>query len=276
MSNRARRILGLSIGCLALVLPDAPRAQQQNADKALQLEQDIATLKRDVNLLARELDRISGQFNQRTHASSANSAPQRTPPPPPTTVDTHGELFRGSNGATIAIIEYSDFECPFCGQYEREAYPQIFDTYIKTGRVKLFFRNLPLPMHPHALAAARAAHCAGEQGKYWEMHDSLFAKQTALSDPALLDRAKTLGLDESRFSECFSSDKYSDELRKGMAEAQRLGIDGTPTFYIGTIDPSGDVVNISKRIVGANPYEVFQFALDEVLATKSQETISTY
>ncbi len=155
------------------------------------------------------------------------------------------------------MIEYSDFECPFCGGFEQQTYPQLFENYIKMGEVKLFYRDLPLPMHPHAMHAARAAHCAGEQGKYWEMHDSLFAKQNALSDPALLDRARTLGLDTQKFGECFASDRYKDDILKSIAEAQKLGVQATPTFFIGTIDSNGDVVNISKRIVGAKPYADF-------------------
>jgi predicted DsbA family dithiol-disulfide isomerase len=126
------------------------------------------------------------------------------------------------------------------------------------------------------MSAARAAHCAGDQGKYWELHDSLFAKRAALSDPVLLDSAQNLGLDTNKFSECLSSDRYTDDIRKSMSEAQTLGIDGTPTFFIGTVGPDDDVVKISARINGTNSYETFASSLEAALATKSQEAVSAH
>jgi protein-disulfide isomerase len=268
-----KSVVKLSLMSIPILMPCLDGYAQQPEQTDNQLKMDISTLKNDINALEDAQRKIIDQLDELKRLLPANTrtqtVPQASPSLLPSRLNIRGEGYRGESSARLAIIEYSDFECPYCGQYERNTSPQVLENYIKTGKVKLFYRDLPLPMHLHAISATRAAHCAGEQGKYWKMHDSLFANQTALSDPALLDRAKTLGLDASRFNECFSSDKYSGELRKGMAEAQGLGIDGTPTFYIGTIDPSGDVVNISKRIVGAHPYEVFQSALDEVLAAKS-------
>lgn len=123
--------------------------------------------------------------------------------------------------------------------------------------------------------AARAARCAGEQGKYWEMHDSLFAKQNALSVPALLDRAQTLGLDTAKFTECQSSEKYTEDIQKSVSEAQKMGIDGTPTFFLGVVESSGDVT-ISKRFAGTAPFDVFQSELDALLASKSQIAVSAH
>lgn len=229
------------------------------------IQQDISSLKRDVAVVLAQQRQILDQLTELKRVLPAAGRPR---PQAPSTLDIHGQIFRGDSAASAAIIEYADFECPYCGQYERNTSAHILEKYIKTGKVKLFYRDLPLPEHPHALSATRAAYCAGEQGKYWEMHDSLFANQMTLSDPALLDRAKTLSLDAIKFSECFSKNKYSDDLRKSVTDAQGMGIDGTPTFFIGTIDPKGEVVNITKKIVGAHPYEVFQSALDEVLASK--------
>lgn len=204
-------------------------------------------------------------------AAAVRPAPGPQPPQPLSALSTLDEAFRGASDASVAIVEYADFECPYCGQYERDIYPQISRDYIETGKVKYFFRDLPLPMHPHAMQAARAAHCAGEQGKYWEMHDSLFGRQNALSDPALVDRAQTLDLDVNKFTECFSGRRYTEDIQKSMSEAQRIGIDGTPTFFIGTVEANGDVVKIAKRIGGAAPYQVFKSVLDALLAPKSPD-----
>jgi protein-disulfide isomerase len=237
------------------------------------IQEDMSAVKRDLAVLLAQQRQMIDQLNELKRVLPAAGRPR---PQAPSTLDVHGQIFRGDGAARVAIIEYADFECPYCGQYERNTSSQILEKYIKTAKVKLFYRDLPLPEHPHALSATRAAYCAGEQGKYWEMHDSLFANQLALSDPALLGRAKTVALDTNKFSECFSSNRYSDELRKSVDEAQRMGIDGTPTFFIGTIRPDGNIVNINKRIVGAHPFEVFQSALDEVLASRSQETVSAH
>jgi protein-disulfide isomerase len=249
--------------------------QAPQSRSTIDLQQDISNLKRNVKTLLAEQQQIIEQLNE-LRRQLPTSVSARPAPLLPATLSVRGDLFKGDAPARVAIIEYSDFECPFCGGYERETSPQIFDNYIKTGKVKLFYRDLPLPMHPHAMSAARAARCAGDQGKYWEMHDSLFAKQNALSDPTLVDRAKTLGLDTNKFSECFSSDRYADDIQKSIAEAQKLGIGGTPTFFIGTIDSNGHVVNISKRIIGARPYADFQAALDEVLNSNSQQAVPTH
>lgn len=249
----------------------SPLSSQVEQPAVPDSRQDIAALKNDLRTLLAQQRELIGQIDQLKQYLSVNVSTRTTPqlPSQPRTVGVRREAFRGDNTASVALVEYSDFECPFCGGYEQQTYPQIFDNYIKTGKVKLFYRDLPLPMHPHATQAARAARCAGEQGKYWEMHDSLFAKQNALSDPALLDLAKTLGLDTQKFGECFSSDRYKEEIQKSITEAQKLGVQGTPTFFIGTIDANGDVVNISKRINGAKPYADFQAALDEALASKT-------
>jgi protein-disulfide isomerase len=261
--------------CFALSQSGNAHAQSNSKD---QPQGDLSVLQTDVTAIQAEQQQIITRLDELKQLLQVNSraaTPGAMPgPQPPSTLDIRGEQFEGGSAARVALIEYSDFECPFCGGYERETSPQIFDNYIKTGKVKLYYRDLPLSMHPHALQAARAARCAGEQDKYWEMHDSLFARQNALSDPALLDRAKTLGLDTQKFGECFSSDRYRDDIQKSLAEAQKLGIQGTPTFFIGTIDSNGDVVNITKRINGAHPYADFQPALDEVLNSNSQQAVS--
>jgi protein-disulfide isomerase len=126
------------------------------------------------------------------------------------------------------------------------------------------------------MSAARAAHCAGEQGKYWEIHDNLFANQAALGLNDISDRARGLGIDVEKLSECLSSDKYTDDIRKSVSEAQTLGIEGTPTFFIGVIAENGDVVKIEKAIKGGVSFEVFKTILDALLASKGQDTVSAH
>jgi protein-disulfide isomerase len=261
-----------TVNCYALA--NAQEKRPNKTDHSRVPRDDVVSLETDLKALEAEQHQIIEQLNE-IKGLLSTAAGGRPVSPPPTTLSIQGENFRGNSGASVAMIEYADFECPFCGKYAREVYPKILDEYVKTGKVKLFYRDLPLPMHPHALAAARAARCAGEQGKYWEMHDSLFASQTALSDSALQDRAQTLGLDTTEFKRCLSSGKYADEIQKSLSEAEKLGVRGTPTFFLGTVDPNGDVVKIGKIIVGARPYETFKAALDDLLGSKSQATNSS-
>jgi protein-disulfide isomerase len=231
--------------------------------------QDLSILQKDVKTLQAQQQQIIGQLNEikQLLAASAAGRPAPQPPAPPSALTMQKEAYRGDSGAAVAIVEYADFECPYCGQYEHEVYPQLFKDYIQTGKVKYFFRDLPLPMHPHAMGAARAARCAGEHGKFWEMHDSLFAKQNAIRDVDMPGRAQELGLDTAKFSECLSSDRYTGEINKSAAEAQKMGIGGTPTFFIGKIDSNGEVTNL-KTIIGAHPYDVFKSVIDDSLAAK--------
>jgi protein-disulfide isomerase len=226
------------------------------------------TINDQIKALAEQQQQILSSLNDIKQFLAANAAVRPQPPMPPATFSTQDEAFRGDSSATVAIVEYADFECPYCGQYEHEVYPQISEDYIQTGKVKYFYRDLPLPMHPHAMIAARAAHCAGEQGKYWEMHDSLFAKQNAIRDVDMPGRAQELGLDAAKFSECLSSDRYTDEINRSGAEAQKMGIQGTPTFFVGRVDPNGDVTNL-KMIVGTRPYGAFKSAIDDALGSSA-------
>lgn len=240
---------------------------QAQTEKQEQPQDELSTLRTDIRALQAEQQQIITRLEELKHLLQPNGQPIRSESP--TALDIRGDNFRGDGGARVAIIEYADFECPYCGDYERKTFPQLLSDYIETGKVKYFYRDLPLPMHAHALPAARAARCAGEQGKFWEMHDSLFARQDALSAPAVLDRARTLGLDKEKFSECLSSEKYTADIQKSASEAEKMGIDGTPTFFLGLVKQDGNIA-IDKRIQGSAPFAVFKSEIDALLASNSK------
>jgi len=265
---RTLAIALLFIDCVGFTGP--ARAQERAETHNAQLEEDISTLKRDINVIASEQRNLSEQLRELKDLLAANAVARPTPQPPtpPSALTLHDETFRGQNSATVAIVEYADYECPYCGQYEHDVYPQVSRDYIQTGKIKYFFRDLPLPMHPRALGAARAARCAGEQGKYWEMHDSLFAKQNAIRDVDMPGHTQELGLDTTKISECLVSDRYTDEINKSIAEAEKMGIGGTPTFFIGKVDPNDEVTNL-KMIMGWRPYEDYKSVIDGLLIAKN-------
>jgi protein-disulfide isomerase len=168
----------------------------------------------------------------------------------------------------VAVIEFSDYQCPFCGRYSKDTYAQIENDYVETGKIKYVFRDLPLPFHNQAFKAAEAAHCAGEQGKFWEMHDLLFHNQTALTPEQLPAYAKDLGLSEGPFQQCLDTARFAADIKKDIADAGTVGVSGTPTFLIGVVQPGDGRVKVVKKLVGAKPYAEFKAAFDSLLTTQ--------
>ena len=152
--------------------------------------------------------------------------------------------------------------------------PQLKEEYIRTGKLRYVFRDLPLEqIHPHAFKAAEAANCAGEQGKFWEMHNHLFANYRQLAPASLATYAQAVGLDMTKFTPCLDSGKYVGEIRKDMADAVRAGVQSTPHFIIGVVNaknPRDPNIRVVKVIGGAQPYPVFKAAIEEALAEVDQ------
>ncbi len=136
---------------------------------------------------------------------------------------------RGSVMAPVTIVEFSDFECPFCGR-AHEPLTRAVEEF--PGQVRLIFRHFPLSMHEHAAAAAVAAEAAGAQGKFWEMHDQLFAHQSALGPTDIARYARAIGLDMDRFAADFEDEELRARIDRSRAEGQRVGVDSTPTIYV--------------------------------------------
>ncbi len=161
----------------------------------------------------------------------------------------------GKEDAPVTMVEFSDYECPFCGRHFSETYPQIKKDYIDTGKVKLVFRDFPLSFHPNAQKAAEAAECAGEQGKYYEMHDKLFSNQQALDVASLKAYAQQIGLKAADFNKCLDDGKMASEISKDASEGASYGVQGTPALFIN-----------GRLISGAQPYAAFKAAIDAELA----------
>jgi protein-disulfide isomerase len=161
---------------------------------------------------------------------------------------------RGPANAPIEIVEWSDFQCPFC-QRVGPSLKQVFDTY--GDRVKLVYREYPLPNHPNARPASEAGQCANEQGKFWPMHDKMFANQQRLGTNDLKQYAAELGLDTATFNACFDSHKYAHVVEADIAAGNEAGVNGTPALFIN-----------GRMISGAQPFETFKKIIDEELESK--------
>jgi protein-disulfide isomerase len=175
--------------------------------------------------------------------------------PPRYTVATAAiDPVRGAASAPVTIIEFSDYQCPFCARVN-PTLEQVRKTY--GDKVKIIFKDFPLPNHPQAPKAAEAGHCAGEQGKYWEMHDQMFANQRALNVPELKQYATALGLDAAKFNQCLDSGKHAGLVASGTAQGEKMGVNSTPTLYVN-----------GRPLIGAQPFEAFKQIIDEELSRK--------
>ncbi|MFH1770643.1 MAG: thioredoxin domain-containing protein [archaeon] len=162
---------------------------------------------------------------------------------------------KGDPNAPVTIVEWSDFECPFCARFYTETLGQIQTNYIDTGKVKLVYRDFPLSFHQNAQKAAEAAECAGEQGKYWDMHDKLFEDGVTGGVTAFKQYAADLGLNTANFNSCLDSGQMTSEVQQDMRDGSNAGIRGTPGFII-----NGQLVS------GAQPYAAFEQAIEKALA----------
>jgi protein-disulfide isomerase len=212
---------------------------------------------------------VRGSWSSPTSAPSRaqQAAPPRAAPLPDEPISLRGAQLQGSRTAPVAMIEYSDFQCPYCGRFARDTLPGLERSYVQPGKVLFAFREFPLEsIHPFALAAATAAECAGEQGQFWKMHDLNFADQAHLDDDALRAHAKTGGLNAEQFDRCRkgAADKVQADEKAGTA----LSISGTPTFFFGRLEPDGRV-KIVTRLSGALPIAQFSATLDAMLEPSS-------
>jgi len=167
-------------------------------------------------------------------------------------VTSAGHPSTGGKNAPVTIVEFSDFQCPFCRGAENSI-KAVRDKY--GDKIRLIYMDFPLGMHPHAMEAARAGRCAAEQDKFWQFHDAMFADQSKLAAADLKATAQKLGLDIKQFNACFDQAKPDTGIRQDMAQGQSLGVTGTPTFFIN-----------GRELVGAQPAPKFNEMIDEELA----------
>jgi protein-disulfide isomerase len=169
----------------------------------------------------------------------------------------------GRNDAPVTIIEFTDYQCPFCQRFHLTAFEEVKRNFVDTGKVRYVSRDLPLAMHPNAMSAAHAARCAGEQDKFWEMRHRLMVNASQLGMDRYNALADELKLDRTRFDKCLAEERYKAEIVKDMSDAAAAGVTGTPSFVIGRAVGEGIE---GARVVGALPYSTFDAKLKELLA----------
>ena len=224
---------------LVVLLPMLPLAA---ADKGISHEQADEILKelRQIRELLEKQQAAAPQTGQQQVARAD--------------VSIQGAYSLGSKDAPLTMVEFTDFQCPFCQRFHVQTFAELKKNYIDTGKLRFVSRDLPLDFHPNALQAAQAGRCAGEQGQFWAMRDRMNANPDKLDMASLADDAQDLKLNVAKFRTCIESGKYKDAIRADSQVAEKIGANGTPSFVLGKSKP--DSVE-GELIIGAMPYEVF-------------------
>jgi protein-disulfide isomerase len=193
------------------------------------------------------------QIRQLLQQQTAKNAPQE-PPAQKAKLSLDAMPMLGVKTAPITIVEFTDYQCPYCQRFHVATFPELKKNYIDTGMVRFFSRDMPLDFHPNAMRAAQAARCANEQGKFWQLRDVMGANPNNLDLESILKFAGDLKMDAGALRACIASDKYKTIVQKDLLEAMSIGATGTPAFVVGRTTPEG--VD-GELMLGALPYEMF-------------------
>jgi len=255
------RVLGMSI-VVSFLLAAGP-ALAKTSDELKALQKEVQALQQGQVQMQKDLAEIKSLLQQRAKSAPAKQAFT------PTDIQLGKPPYKGNYDAPVTLMEFSDYQCPFCKRHANNVMPQLIKTYVDTGKVRFIMREFPIEnLHKRAIPASEAALCAGDQGQYWAMHDSLFTDQKAMSDENLQQQAADLGLDVPAFSACMKENKFMDQINTDMAEGRKLGISGTPSFVVGLTDPKDpSKVRFTRFIRGAQSLQAFSAAIDELLKT---------
>jgi len=241
-----------------LLIAALPLAAQKKGATAPPADQTITRDQADE--IIKELRQIRQLLEKQGKAAPAEDQPVRAK-----ITDLTGVNMLGSKDAPITIVEYTDYQCPFCQRFHLSAYPELKKQYIDTGKVRFFSKDLPLDFHPNAMRAAQAARCAGEQGKFWEIRDTMGANPDKLDMGHIMGFAADLKLDTQKFQDCVNGDKYKEKIQADVTEAMRVGANGTPAFVVGK--STGNGVD-GELVVGAMPFGNFDKIIKDLQSAK--------
>jgi protein-disulfide isomerase len=221
----------------------------------------------DDSSTARQLDAILAELQKIRATLEVNSLPRAAAQPTPqqVMVDTTGAPMLGKSEAPVTIVEFMDFQCPYCKNFYSQTFQDLKKFYIDTGKVRFYVIDFPLEIHAQAMLAAEAGKCANEQRGFWRMYDSMERESDLLDSKKLSQLADKVGLDSAQFKTCLTGDRDSEIIKKNATEWSKRGIRATPTFVIGRSLPKGVEGEV---LLGAMPLGVFQQKIVTLSGTK--------
>jgi protein-disulfide isomerase len=234
----------------------------QSPRTAEEMQKEIEALRTDQEEMRKSLDEV------RDFLRAATGGRFGAPSLVNMTFDTSDAPAFGDPAAPVTIVEVSDYHCPFCRRHVQQTQPRIYSEYVEPGKARHVFVHYPIAqLHPDAHRVHEAASCAADQGKFWEYHAKLFETPVRTADE-LTQLAGATGLDAGAFRKCLDSGTHTEAVKASVARIQELQIGGTPMFLIGRTEAGGNAVRIQKVVEGAQPFEAFKTAIDEVAAGK--------
>jgi protein-disulfide isomerase len=233
-------------------------------------EQDISRQMTEIQKQLREVRDEMGKLSGRLEKLEALVRMPKQPQKVNVRLDNAPRL--GDSGAKLGIVEFSDYQCPYCRRFYLQTFPQLQKSYIDAGKVALIIRDFPLDFHPQAMGASLALHCVGKQDakKFWDVQGDLFAHQDRLGNPFYRELVKKYGLDQQKFDTCVGDAAQKKQIEDNLQYAQTLGVEGTPTFFIGRIE--GNQLVDATPLVGAQPYPVFVRIIDSLSKQQDKGT----
>ena len=263
MTKLTRAIIGI-----ALLLAASQPLMASTSEDLQTLKESVVTLQKGQEQMQKDLEEIKKLLQQ--GARAAPSAPQAFKP---TDMQLGDVNYKGQQDAPVTLVEFSDYQCPFCKRHATTVMPALLQSYVDNGKLRYVMREYPIEnLHRRAVAASKAALCAGDQGDYWGMHDALFNDQRANTDENFQEFAAQLGLDAAAFSDCLGDDRHMAQIKADQTAGQRLGVSGTPSFVLGLTDPDDPgKVKLTKFIRGAQSLPAFEAAIDDLLESANSE-----
>ena len=251
--------------CLVLLLMLAvagmarAQAPQHSPEELSAIKADLERVKADLEVLKSQMGQVLRMVSQR---------PQANAPVAPVRVNVAGAPVLGRADAPVTLVEFSDYQCPFCQRFFATTLPALKKEYVETGKLRYVFLDFPLDqLHPQARRVAEAAHCAAEQGKYWDMHAVLFQNQRGLATMKLAEHAQAAGVDATKLDQCVTSGRHASRVARSIADGAAVGVQATPTFVVGRTK-SGDLVE-GAPLRGAQPVETFRRLIEQALNSGS-------
>jgi protein-disulfide isomerase len=263
-------ILWLGIFGLMLAAPQSGFAQT-SGDGASELKQEIQALKQILTAIQSDLQKIRKvelPEIKKLAAARGGSGGRERVSDLKMVMSLKDVPYLGEKDARLTLVEFSDFQCPFCARHNKNTLPKLVQEFVDTGKVKYVMRDFPLGFHKQAHGASVAAWCANEQGKFWELHHLMFANQRKLNKADLEQHAVALGLDMPAFQSCTASGKYDKIIASSMKDGQKAGVRGTPSFVLGYTQADGTEIKVTRFMRGAQPFEAFKKEIDKLLAAE--------
>lgn len=250
----------ISSVALLVTIAAQPLWAASTKDDLAELKGEVNSLKEGQAAMQKDLADIKKLLEQ-----GARAAPSK-PAFKPTELSLGEAPFLGDADATVTLVEFSDYQCPFCRRHKDQVMPDLLKNFVDTGKLKYVMFEFPLAMHANAKDAAQAALCAGEQGQYWQMHDKMFENQRQLKVENLKAYGAELGLDSAAFDACLDNGKYAQRISDDITAGGRMGITGTPAFVVGLTDQKdSNKANVTEFINGAQSLEKFSQVIEDML-----------